>query len=95
VQLRLDAIDALETHYTPPHAAGEWRQPAGLGQGAGAALLEGLGFDQVTRDEHGTVTAAEPAQTEGYILTRFADEYGRKNRKKVREEEENWGNTRV
>ena len=27
VQPRLDAIDALETHYTPPHAALPWRQP--------------------------------------------------------------------
>src|SRR3954447_5057102 len=37
VQLRLDAIDALETHYTPPHARSPWRQPAALGDGAATA----------------------------------------------------------
>src|SRR3954454_21559152 len=36
--LRLDAIDALETHYAPPHAGSPWRQPAALGDGAAAAL---------------------------------------------------------
>jgi endonuclease YncB( thermonuclease family) len=77
VQLRLDAIDALETHYTPPHAAASWRQPAGLGDGAGAALLDLLGFSGVARDERGYVTSATPRQTPGYLLTRFADMYGR------------------
>ena len=77
VQLRLDAIDALETHYTPPQASASWRQPAGLGDGAGAALLDLLGFSGVARDERGYVTSATPAQTPGYILTRFADMYGR------------------
>jgi endonuclease YncB( thermonuclease family) len=77
VQLRLDAIDALETHYTPPHGHVRWRQPSALGDGAAARLLELLGFTNVTRDEHGTVTAATPEATPGYILTRFADKYGR------------------
>jgi endonuclease YncB( thermonuclease family) len=77
VQLRLDAIDALETHYTPPHARSPWRQPAALGNGAAAALLELLGFRNVVRDERGYVTSATPEQTPGYILTRFADKYGR------------------
>ena len=77
VQLRLDAIDALETHYTPPHAPTQWRQPAELGDGASAALLDLLGFTAVTRDDRGYVTSATPNQTRGYILTRFADTYGR------------------
>jgi endonuclease YncB( thermonuclease family) len=77
VQLRLDAIDALETHYTPPHARSPWRQPAALGDGAASALLDLLGFRDVTRDERGVVTAATPEETVGYILTRFADKYGR------------------
>ncbi|WP_041940604.1 MULTISPECIES: hypothetical protein [Frankia] len=76
VQLRLDAIDALETHYTPPHGR-EWHQRAEFGRGAGDALLHELGFTEVTRDARGTVTAATPTQTDGYILTRFADKYGR------------------
>jgi endonuclease YncB( thermonuclease family) len=77
VQLRLDAIDALETHYTPPHARSAWHQPVGLGQGAASALLDLLGFRDVVRDDLGRVTSAVPSQTAGYILTRFADEYGR------------------
>jgi endonuclease YncB( thermonuclease family) len=77
VQLRLDAIDALETHYTPPHARLPWRQPVDLGDGAASALLDLLGFQSVVRDERGYVTSATPVQTPGYILTRFADKYGR------------------
>ena len=77
VQLRLDAIDALETHYTPPHAATPWHQPTALGQGAASRLLELLGFTGVVRDQAGTVSAATPDRTPGYILTRFADKYGR------------------
>lgn len=76
VQLRLDAIDSLETHYTPPHGK-LWRQPAALGDGAAGALLELLGFTDVTRDDQGTVTTATPAETPGYIFSNFADKYGR------------------
>lgn len=76
-QLRLDAIDTLETHYTPPSSPHPWHQPTGLGDGAAAALLELLGFSGVERDDRGVVTAATPASTEGYILSRFADKYGR------------------
>lgn len=77
VQLRLDAIDALETHYTPPHAPVPWHQPAELGQSAAKALLDLLGFHDVFRDERGYVTSATPGEVPGYILTRFADKYGR------------------
>lgn len=76
-QLRLEAIDALETHYTPRSAARPWHQPAGLGGGAADALLDLTGFSQIQRNADGTVTAAEPARRPGYILTRFADKYGR------------------
>jgi endonuclease YncB( thermonuclease family) len=77
VQLRLGAIDALETHYTPPHAPAPWRQQVDLGAGAATALLDLLGFHDVVRDERNYVTTATPDQTPGYILTRFADKYGR------------------
>jgi len=76
-QLRLDAIDALETHYTPRSAPAPWHQPADLGKGAASALLEMLGFTDVQRDNRGTVTSAQPESRPGYILTRFADKYGR------------------
>ncbi len=77
VQLRLDAIDALETHYTPPHASKPWRQPTALGQGAASRVLDLLGFSDVVRDESGVVSSATPTQAPGYLLTRFADKYGR------------------
>jgi hypothetical protein len=76
-QLRLDAVDALETHYTPPRSKHTWRQPLALARGAGDELLAHLGFTDVQRAGDGTVTAAQPDSTRGYILTRFADTYGR------------------
>jgi endonuclease YncB( thermonuclease family) len=78
VQLRLDAIDALETHYTP-RVRGSFlqHQPLGLAHAAGARLLELIGFTDVTRNGHEMVTDSTPDATPGYILTRFADKYGR------------------
>ncbi|WP_033294936.1 thermonuclease family protein [Amycolatopsis jejuensis] len=77
-QLRLDGIDALETHYRPRVAGAElWRQPAGLADAASAELLRYLGFTKVERDEGGRVTTSTPGETSGHILTRFADKYGR------------------
>ena len=77
VQLRLDAIDALETHYTPRSSPHPWRQNPALGDGASTALLDLLGFTGVTRNAGGIVTAATPPARPGAILTRFADKYGR------------------
>ena len=77
VQLRLDAIDALETHYTPPASHRPWHQDPTYGDGAATALLSLLGFSDITRNEHGIVTAATPPTRPGAILTKFADKYGR------------------
>jgi len=77
-QLRLDGIDALETHYTP--TVGDLRnlhQPHDLGRAAAAELLRLLGFDDVWRGANEIVSAATPATRPGHILTRFADKYGR------------------
>jgi hypothetical protein len=76
-QLRLDAIDALETHYAPRSAPQPWHQPTALGDGAADALLGLLGFSDVQRDDRGYVSASTPAEEPGYILTRFGDKYGR------------------
>ncbi|GAA1361535.1 nuclease [Streptomyces beijiangensis] len=75
-QLRLDAIDALETHYIPAHGH-ELHQPPPFAQGAADALTAWLGFTAVEHDGRGTITAAQPAQSPGFILTRGADMYGR------------------
>jgi endonuclease YncB( thermonuclease family) len=77
VQLRLEAIDALETHYTPrAHGGFTQHQPLALAHAAADRLLAMLGFGDVKRDRE-TVTSATPDQTPGHILTRFADKYGR------------------
>jgi hypothetical protein len=73
-QVRLDAVDALETHYAIP--SGMVHQPLGLAHAARDAFLRWLGFTSVTRDGE-TVTASEPAAVRGYVLTRSADKYGR------------------
>lgn len=77
VQLRLDAIDALETHYTPPKGTGRLHQPVELGRAATTSLLTRLGITDATVDDQSTVTAATPAVVPGFVLARFADTYGR------------------
>ena len=74
-QLRLDAIDALETHYSVPGSM--VHQPVALGHAARDELLTWLGFTSVSRGNDETVTASTPAAVRGYVLTRSADKYGR------------------
>jgi hypothetical protein len=76
-QLRLDGIDALETHYSVPHGP-MIHQPPQFGDDAADSLLDWLGFaNHRPRDERGIVTSATPEKVPGYILTRGADKYGR------------------
>ncbi|RDI63939.1 thermonuclease family protein [Nocardia pseudobrasiliensis] len=75
-QLRLDGIDALETHYTPPHGA-RAHQPLPLAHAAADELLNWLGFTGVQRNSDETVTACDQDSVPGFILTRSADLYGR------------------
>jgi endonuclease YncB( thermonuclease family) len=72
-QLRLDAVDALETHYGPHRD----HQPPAFAHAAADELLAWLGYTGVTRAANETITAATPAEVPGYILTRNADKYGR------------------
>lgn len=77
-QLRLEAIDALETHYQPQE--GNLRtqhQPLPFAHAAADALLKHLGFTEVKRNASETVTAATPEQVPGFILSRFSDKNGR------------------
>jgi endonuclease YncB( thermonuclease family) len=74
-QLRLDGIDALETHYSP-RGGGPLHQPIDLAHQARDELIRWLGFRDVQRTGE-TVDAATPAQVPGYLLTRGADVYGR------------------
>ncbi|MEU3622753.1 nuclease [Amycolatopsis coloradensis] len=77
MQLRLDAIDALETHYQARGTGGMWHQPAEFADAAAANLLKALGFETIERDERGRVISSTPIKVPGHILTRFADKYGR------------------
>ena len=73
VQLRVEAIDSLETHYGNPSR----HQPLGL---AHAATDEAMGFlgitDVVWGPSHRKVTSANDG-TQGYILARSTGPYGR------------------
>ena len=74
-QLRLDGIDALETHYTVTGEA--LHQPLDLARAAADRLLDFLGFTAFERDARETVTSSTPPEVPGFILTRGADLYGR------------------
>lgn len=79
VQLRLDSIDALETHFSPKGGSlgGVQHQPLKYAHEASNELLKFLGFSKVTRGSSEKVTSATPDEVPGFILTRFADMYGR------------------
>jgi endonuclease YncB( thermonuclease family) len=74
-QVRLDGIDALETHYTPPGGMRR-HQPLEFAHKARDELLRWLGFRAVQREDEKVATAT-PAELPGFLLTRGADLYGR------------------
>lgn len=77
VQLRLEAIDTLETHYTPPSGGGVYHQPLSFANKAMDQLLDFVGITEVEWDvSHKTVVAAKDG-TPGYIVTRAVEKYGR------------------
>jgi hypothetical protein len=76
VQLRLEAIDTLETHFTPG-GGGVINQPVELAHAAADRLLEFVGItDVVWNDAHTLVTDASDG-TRGYILARTVEKNGR------------------
>ncbi|MGW5420446.1 nuclease [Streptomyces sp. NPDC003943] len=80
VDVRLEGIDALETHYSGSYGE-EKHQPAKLGDAATDALLTWLGFGDIRRTPdpkypHDDISAT-PDTVPGYILTRGTDTYGR------------------
>ncbi|KKD02675.1 nuclease [Streptomyces sp. WM6386] len=72
-KLRLDAIDALETHY----GANRVHQPLQFAHAARDELLNWLGFTDVQRRPDETVTATTPETVPGFVLTRGSDVHGR------------------
>ncbi len=70
-QLRIEAIDTLETHYKGKH------QPSSNADAATTKLFEILGINNVVwYPSHYKVKSADDG-VEGYILTRFVERYGR------------------
>ncbi|MFF0474463.1 nuclease [Streptomyces sp. NPDC004284] len=80
VDIRLEGIDALETHYSGNYGD-EKRQPAKFGDQATDALLTFLGFSDIRRtpDPHHPhdMISATPESVPGFILTNGADVFGR------------------
>ena len=78
VQLRLDAIDALETHYTPPGGGlGVLHQPLPLAHAAAERLLDLLGFSNVVRAPDERVMGATPSSVAATVMTKGVDVNGR------------------
>jgi hypothetical protein len=76
VQLRIEAIDALETHYQTS-GGGSFHQPFDLAKQARQRLLDFTGIGNVVWDSREmNVTAADDG-TPGYILAREVEKYGR------------------
>lgn len=66
-QLRLEAIDTLETHFMNTH------QPLALADKATAALLQALGITQIATNALRTAVTAANDGVEGYIVTRAVE----------------------
>lgn len=77
VQLRIEAVDALETHYSPPSGGGVYHQPLQLANAARDALLDFVKISNVEWDSAGKTVVSAGEGTRGYILSRAVDKYGR------------------
>ncbi len=77
-QLRFEAIDALETHYTVGPPAGRVHQPQALAFAATDAMLTMAGFEGVKwGPNHSRVTDVLHDGVAGYILSRAAERFRR------------------
>lgn len=76
VQLRIEAIDALETHYQP-QGGGVVQQPIDLARIARRRLIEFTGIRDITWDSREMNVTAAGDGAPGYLLTRAVDKYGR------------------
>lgn len=77
VQLRVEAIDALETHYSPPSGGGPLNQPLALAHAARTALLDFVKIKNVVWSPNGSTVVSANDGTPGYILARSVEKYGR------------------
>lgn len=77
VQLRIEAIDTLETHYSLKAGGGTVHQPLTHAHKARQALMDFVGIRGVVWGPDGRVTSAENDGTRGYILSRAFEKNGR------------------
>ncbi|MBN2510992.1 MAG: thermonuclease family protein [Spirochaetales bacterium] len=70
-QLRIEAIDTLETHYKCEH------QPPEFAKLATDTLFSLLGIKQVVWNAAGSKVASASDGTKGYVVSRMAEKYGR------------------
>jgi endonuclease YncB( thermonuclease family) len=76
-QLRIEGIDALETHYNPPSGGGSFHQPKAFAGAAMQALIAFLAIDNVVWSADGRTVVQADDGTPGYILCREVEKYGR------------------
>lgn len=77
VQLRIEAIDTLETHYTPQGDSNTFHQPVKFARDAVDALISFVEIqDVIWTTDRKTVASAKDG-TPGYILSREVEKYGR------------------
>lgn len=77
VQLRIEGIDALETHYQPQQGGGALQQPREIADAARRRLLDFAGIAGVTWNAAGTSVVSAEDGTPGYVLTRAVEKNGR------------------
>lgn len=77
VQLRIEAIDALETHFSPQSGGGPLHQPLELARQATDRLLDFVGIKGVQWDNNRTTVITADDGTPGYILARAVEKNGR------------------
>jgi hypothetical protein len=77
VQLRIEAIDALETHYTPGSDGATLHQPLELAHAAAERLMEFVGITNVRWNHGHTMVLDAQDGTRGYILARSVENNGR------------------
>lgn len=75
--VRLDGVDALETHFRPQGSSRRWRQPAAFALRAADELLAWLGFAGVVRDDSETIVSCGPQRVRGFLVAGRVDRFGR------------------
>ncbi|MDQ3802365.1 MAG: nuclease [Acidobacteriota bacterium] len=76
VQLRLEAIDSLETHFTP-RGGSALNQPLALAHASTDRLLDFVGITDVEWNDARTLVTGANDGTRGYILSRSVEKNGR------------------